>query len=243
LLIIGRAADGGQLYDRPSIENTLVSRRQPSNEQRCWGNAPSFEDYFRTAVKMTGSLSNAIGATARFLRKELVDAWPVFLFFLIGFLLLISLIKLALANFSVEITAFSNALLGALIAAKAALVLDETPLARSLEHYRRIVAIAVKTVFYGLASLLLGYAERIAEALHEVHSFAGAIRHVIEHSNHYRVFAWALGISIVFALYFSFFEISLRMGKGALWALFFERPGSAKDIEMTVERAGAKNRI
>jgi hypothetical protein len=28
----------------------------------------------------------------------------------------------------------------------------------------------------------------------------------------------------VFALYFAFFEISQRMGEGALWALFFQSP-------------------
>jgi hypothetical protein len=36
------------------------------------------------------------------------------------------LIKLALAQFSIEVTVLSNAIVGALIAAKAALVLDET---------------------------------------------------------------------------------------------------------------------
>jgi hypothetical protein len=36
--------------------------------------------------------------------------------------------------------------------------------------------------------------------------------------------AWALGVSTVFALYFTFFEISENMGKGALWNLFFESP-------------------
>ena len=106
------------------------------------------------------TLSNAIAAVGRFLRREFVAAWPVFLFFLTGFLLLLLLVKLALAQFSIEMRPLSNAFVGALIAAKAALVLDETPLARSLEWYRRIVAVAVKTVFYGLLSLLLGYLER-----------------------------------------------------------------------------------
>ena len=91
-------------------------------------------------------------------------------FFLTGFLLLILLLKLALAGFSIEITVISNAVVGALIAAKAALVLDDTTLARKLEHYRRAVAVAVKTLFYGVASLLLGYVERSLEALGKVHT-------------------------------------------------------------------------
>jgi hypothetical protein len=177
---------------------------------------------------MAAALSRGIVGTGRFLRKEFVAAWPVFLFFLAGFVLLISLIKLALAEFSIEVTALSNAFVGALIAAKTALILDETPLARTLERYRRIVAVAVKTIFYGIAGLLLGYLERFLEALHKVHSFGGAIQYVIQHANHYRLLAWVLGISIVFALYFSFFEIDQSMGQGALRKLFFDSPPIAR---------------
>jgi hypothetical protein len=53
--------------------------------------------------------------------------------------------------------------------------LDETPLARRLEHYRRIVAIAVKTFLYGAITLLLGYVERILDAIHRVHSFEASV--------------------------------------------------------------------
>jgi hypothetical protein len=113
------------------------------------------------------------------------------------------------------------------LAAKAALVLDETPLARCLEHYRRIIAVAVKVLFYGVASLLLLSVERVLEALPKVHSFDAAFRYAFEHATRYRALSWALGISIVFALYFAFFEINERMGEGELWRLFFESPKTA----------------
>jgi hypothetical protein len=180
---------------------------------------------------MAATLSHGIGKVSGFLHKEFVAAWPVFLFFLTGFLLLFLLIKLALANVSVEVTALSNAIVGALIAAKAALVLDETPLARTLENYRRIVAVAVKTFVYGVATLLVGYLERFVEALRKVHSFDAAFYYVIDHANHYRLLGWVLGISMVFSLYFTFSEINRRMGKGALGALFFESPGIANALD------------
>jgi len=189
---------------------------------------------------MAATLSHGFAGVGRWLRKEFVAAWPLFLFFLAGFLILITLIKLALAQFSVEITVVSKAVVGALFAAKAALVLDETPLARSLEHYRRIVAVAVKTLLYGVAFGLLAYVERFLEALHKVHSFDGAIRYVIDHASHYRILAWALGVSLVFGLYFAFFEISEYIGQGALWKLFFESPrnpnGSARLSSPGAER-------
>jgi len=189
------------------------------------------------------TLSNAIAAVGRFLRREFVAAWPVFLFFLTGFLLLLLLVKLALAQFSIEMRPLSNAFVGALIAAKAALVLDETPLARSLERYRRIVAVAVKTVFYGLLSLLLGYLERFLEAFHKVHDFSEAIRNVVEHASHYRLLGWALGISIVFALYFAFFEISQRMGEGELARLFFESGATSKRSERNSRMGAGERRV
>src|SRR5271156_303760 len=165
---------------------------------------------------MAATLSHGFSGAGRWLRKEFVAIWPVFLFFLVGFLLLISLIKLALAQFSVEITVLSNAVVGALLAAKAALVLDETPLARSLEDYRRIVAVAIKVLFYGVASLLLLSVERVLEALSKVHNLDPAIGYAFEHATQYRALGWALGISIVFALYFTFLEINERMGEGEL---------------------------
>jgi hypothetical protein len=178
---------------------------------------------------MAAAVSHGFTGVGRWLRKELVAAWPIFIFFLVGFLILITLIKLALAQFSVEITVLSNAIIGALLAAKAALVLDETPLARSLEQYRPIVAIAVKTLFYAVASMLLLCVERLLEALHQARGFEGAVVYAIEHATRYRALSWALGISVVFALYFAFDEIGKRLGDGALWRLFFEIPKAAND--------------
>ena len=177
---------------------------------------------------MAAALSQATTNAGRWLRNELVSARPLFLFFLAGFLILLLLIKLVLKDFSVETRALPKALLGALLAAKAALLLDETPLARMLENYRRIVAVSVKTVIYGLATLILGYAERLLEALRKLHRVGAAFQEVFVQTDHYRLLAWILGISIVFALYFASSEISLRMGEGALGKLFFDPPATYK---------------
>jgi hypothetical protein len=165
-----------------------------------------------------------VAAIGRFLRREFAAAWPVFLFFLIGFLLLLVIIKLTLATFSIEMTAFSKAVVGALLAAKAVLILDETSLSRRLEQSRRIIAVAVKTFLYGSIALALGLLERVVDALGREHSFAGAIRYMSEQPALYRLLSWGLGISLVFSIYFALFEIDRRMGKGSLWRLFFDSP-------------------
>jgi hypothetical protein len=182
---------------------------------------------------MTGAVSRTFVAMGKWLRDELVAICPVFLFFLVGFLLLTSLIKLALSQFSIEIGVISNAVLGALLAAKATLLVEETPLVNWLEDYRRIIAVVVKVLFYGATCLLLLYVERLLEAFHKVHNVDAAYRHVLENATRYRVLVWTLGISIVFALYFVFLEISESLGQGKLWRLFMEPPTAANDSRAT----------
>ena len=178
-----------------------------------------------------GNAFRIFASIGRFLRREFVAVWPAFLFFLVGFLILLLIIKLALASFSIELTALSKAVVGALTAAKAVLVLDETPLARRLEQNRRIVAVAVKTFLYGSATLLLGYVERIVEAMRSQHSFDGALRYMIDQASLYRILSWTIGVSLVFAIYFTLFEINRRMGNGELKRLFFDSPRTTGNAE------------
>jgi len=70
------------------------------------------------------NLQRNIAPVGKWFGREFRAARPVFLFFLIGFMLLLSIIKLALANFSIEVVAFSRAVVGALFAAKAVLIPD-----------------------------------------------------------------------------------------------------------------------
>src|SRR5258708_3332014 len=117
------------------------------------------------------AVPQSVAATGKWLHREFVAARPVFLFFFVAFLLQFLIIKLAVAQFSISVTALSKALVGALLAAKAVLILDQTPLARKLERYRRVIAVEVKTLLYGLGVLLLGYIERFLEALSKVGTF------------------------------------------------------------------------
>jgi uncharacterized membrane protein YcfT len=183
-------------------------------------------------------LPGKVAPLGKWLRREYVAARPVFLFFLIGFLILLLIVKLAVAKFDIEIKALSSAVVGALLAAKTALILDETPLARHLDRYRRIVAVAVKSSLYGVITLLLGCLERVLEAHHRLHSFDAAVRDVIGQASLSRLLAWALGVTLVFGLYFASSEINERMGAGELWNLFFESPKIAGKSSQPVVPVG-----
>jgi hypothetical protein len=75
------------------------------------------------------------------------------------------------------------------------------------------------------------------DALHRVHNFDAAVRYVSAHANVYRLFAWALGISLVFAIYFAMFEIDKRLGEGGLRTLFFESPKIGGDSDRHAREA------
>jgi hypothetical protein len=167
------------------------------------------------------AVPQSIASTGKWLHREFVAARPVFIFFLVAFSLQLLIIKLAVAQFSIPVTAFSKAVVGALLAAKAVLILDETRIGRRLEHYRKIVAVAIKTILYGFGTLLLGYLERFLEALRRSGSFDGAVQQMIDQANLYRFLAWVLGVTLIFAIYFVWSEINERVGEGALWSLFF----------------------
>jgi hypothetical protein len=171
-----------------------------------------------------GNVLRILLSIGKWLYREFIEAWPVFVFFLTGFLLLLMIVKLVLVDFSIEVTALSKAIVGALFAAKAVLIIDETRLERHLKHYRRIVAVVVKTFLYGSVTVLLGYVERVLEARHRVRNLDAAAHYVLAQASLYRFLAWELGITLMFALYFAVFEISERLGEGELWSLFFKSP-------------------
>jgi hypothetical protein len=99
----------------------------------------------------------------------------------------------------------------------------------------------VKTFCYGVAFLLVGCLERLLEALGKVHSFAGAVAYMISHGDYHRLLAWALGVGIVFGLYFALVEINLRMGKGELGRLFFNSPQTI-DASEPLSKVSSGNR-
>ncbi|MGH7988466.1 MAG: hypothetical protein ACREQX_19560 [Candidatus Binataceae bacterium] len=166
-------------------------------------------------------------AAARWLRREFIELLPVVGFFLIGFLIVLLIVKLVLAQYAIAISALSRAVFGALIAGKVVLVLERTSLARGFKAYPRIIAVMVKTVFYGLAVMVLGIADRV---LHEWRHGAGFVSalHALSAYGMHRLLAVALAVSMVFAVYFVLAEISATVGREQLFALFFKRPLSQR---------------
>jgi hypothetical protein len=159
----------------------------------------------------------------RWLREEIRKTRPVFIFFLIGFLLVLMIIKLSLAQYSIETRALSNALLGAVLAAKIVLILENTPMAHPFRNSARIFGIACKSLIYGAGVILLAYLERFIDAFRHSRRFGASAMSVMMQSNLHRLLALSLGIAMVFAAYFVLSDLSDSMGNGAMRRFFLER--------------------
>ncbi len=166
----------------------------------------------------------SLGGIFSWLRREFAAARFVFLFFLAGFLLVLLIVKLALAQYSIESAALGRAVVGALIAAKVVLVFDETPLGRLFRTFPRIISVAYKTLAYGLGFIVLSLLERTIDAWRELGAPDAALHYVTEQMGIHRLLSLALGITLVFFVYFTFSEISDHVGKDVLRDLFLKRP-------------------
>jgi hypothetical protein len=161
--------------------------------------------------------------TVSWLGRESREMAPAVVFFLAGFGFILILIKLFVAQYAIEFPVISRAVLGALIAAKATLVLDKIGWGRT-RGYPGAVIVAARTTLYSAVAILLGIAERLVDGLRATGSMEGAFVRFHERFNASRFFAIVLCVSALFAVYFMLREINQRLGKRALYSIFFEAP-------------------
>jgi hypothetical protein len=157
------------------------------------------------------------------LAGEARELAPTVVFFLLGFGFILILIKLFVAQYSIELPVLSRAIIGALIAAKVTLVMDKVGWARS-RGYPAIVMVAGRTGLYSLAAIVLGITEDVINGLRVTGSIAGTIARFHDRFNSGRFFAVVICVAVLFACYFALREINRRLGEGALYSIFFEPP-------------------
>jgi hypothetical protein len=171
-----------------------------------------------------------LSSAGHWLWEELWRIIPIAVFFLIGFLLVLLIIKLTLAQYSIEVTTVSRAVIGALIAAKVVLILNHTRLARALKDYPRILPVLWRTLFYGVCFVFLALAERALDQRREHGGFAASFHYVVTHTDLHRLMALSVGVALVFCVYFILFEIADYLGPGVLISLFFKSHPQAREV-------------
>ena len=183
--------------------------------------SPGAKQMAEIARNQSHRLSSLLASARLRLCEEALNVGSIAGFFLIGFLLVLLIINLSLAQYSIEASALPRAVAGALIAAKVVLVFDRTPLARALATYPAAVPVLLRTLFYGLAVVILRLAELVIRDRGSHGGLAGSASFVARHSDFHKLLALALGVALVFCAYFTLAEIGKFVGPGVLSRLFF----------------------
>jgi hypothetical protein len=137
-----------------------------------------------------------------FVAKEVREVLPATILFL-GLFHLIALTKaVALSDFSRSALRATTATVGALIVAKAILLVEALPLSRRFAH-QRAMHLLWKTLLFGAVALLFRFVEELIE-LASKHGGVAAATKVIFHEISWPLFGvlalWVLGGLLVYAL-------------------------------------------
>ncbi len=159
------------------------------------------------------------------LKKEIKKIAWVTLYFFLCFSFLLTLKKLMLADYQVEVDAVSTAAISALIAAKIVIILDETPAGKHFDNRLPLVFAALyKTLAYILVTFIVLYLEKLFHAYRESDALSEAISEVWANRNRNIIFAKTLCVGLAFYAYHLYAGLDRRLGKGTLRRLASERP-------------------
>lgn len=157
-------------------------------------------------------------------KRELRHTGGVALYLLFCFGIFATLSKLLLATYQIEVPALVPAVIGALALAKVVVLLDLTPIATYLDtRYPIWVATLCKTLFYGVVSAPVVFAERVWHFYRETGALGEGVLEAWKHVDGNRVLARVIMVSLVFACYHLYRGLDRHLGEGQLWRMILSR--------------------
>jgi len=168
------------------------------------------------------------------MREELKAVGLTTLYFAVWFGVLIVLKKLLLAEYNIEASGLSLALIGAVVVAKVVLVMEHVPLGTWVQQRAALVDVTVRTLVYTAAVAVVLLLEKGFEARHDAGGFSHAVAQVFQHRDIHHV--WGNTIVVTCAL-FGFNALTglrRRVGDRQLTQLFLAAPAQ-------LDEDGARN--
>ncbi len=160
--------------------------------------------------------------------EEIKKVWILSFFFIICFSYIFVILNLFLKTYAIDFYGISKVIIGALIAAKAVLILDKTPLINWCERFPRYIHLLYKTLIYSLGVVLFGVVEGLIHAYSESHQWQEAIEIFIASKNLNSFIATHLSIGVVFFLYSILSEVESKFGQGWIGKFFLSSPDNAQ---------------
>jgi hypothetical protein len=149
----------------------------------------------------------------------------LFLYFLFYYGIFIILKKLILAHYHISFFGFSGAVLGALISAKAVMIVESTALSKVLRSAAPFLKVIFDCFLYTTLALILLYLEKVVELAHKEGNIRLAFLTVGRDDDLAQFFAMVIWAGLSFLGYTVFSAISRHLGHGELIRLFFTSPG------------------
>ena len=160
------------------------------------------------------------------IRQEVREIVFVTVYFLGCFLLFLSLKKLLLEQYDIEISIFTTAVIGALVVAKVVVLLDKTSLGHQFRDQRLFVRILWRSFAYTAIVFGVTVAERLFHLYRESGELGSAAGKLWADKDFDHFLAMNISIGLSFLAYNVFSEIDRHMGEGTLCSLFLGKQPS-----------------
>lgn len=152
-----------------------------------------------------------------FAAREFREMLPPFIFFFIGFNLIVLTTNLLLADYNAQFASFMLATAAALVVGKAVLVANAMRALRRYDRAPLIRPILFKTAFYWVVVFIARLLEHwIKFALAEDHWFGAFLPHMVASFDWHRFIAIQLWILVLFLVYVTASELNHLFGAGEL---------------------------
>ena len=155
--------------------------------------------------------------------EEVREIGLITLYFALCFLTLMFLKRLVLAEYNIEASGLSVALISALVVAKVVVVLQHVPLGRWFREHPAAVDVAARTLLYTGGVFLVMLAEKAFESRHEAGGFGAALVTVFDHRDIHHVWAATIGVGGALLVFNVLSVVQQNLGEGGLSRLFFAR--------------------
>jgi len=160
-----------------------------------------------------------MGKALNWVRHEIREMLPAFIFFSIAFAIVIFTDALFVRGDHISGMHIAMALVLGLIVSKAMLLANTLPFIDAFRRRAAAYNTTWKTAIYTVAAVLVYFMERLVEAIVHDRSFWGELGR-IPWSRFWMVIIWLL---VAFLIYVGYSEIDRRLGEGRLRRLFFGR--------------------
>ncbi|MDT4290348.1 hypothetical protein RO575_12320 [Methylomonas sp. MO1] len=159
------------------------------------------------------------------LKHEAQEVGLVTLYFFFCFSVMLTLKKLLLADYQVDVQVVSLAAVSALIIAKVVVILDHTAAGNRFDTRQPLwVAALYKTLVYLGIAFMVFFLEKVFHAYRETGLLNQAVSEVWAHKDWNLMLMKLLCVGLTFLAYHVYAGLDQRLGEGTLRRGIFERP-------------------